>query len=147
MDRRELGKMIGALREPRRIKLLVKENVDIALGVAAAFSKCVTPESAWVALSSVLELEELDGRSPASVVLLCFFRKYVFNLYEEIIFLLVERSRLVDDEGRRARETLRLMKIIAEIALDYSAEKDYYIYTRNVAADATKAWTAEPRPL
>jgi hypothetical protein len=75
--------------------------------------------------------------------LLCFFRKYVFNLYEEIIFLLVDRSRLDDDEGKRAREAMRLMRIIAEIARDYAGEKDYLIYTRNVAADATKAWTPE----
>jgi hypothetical protein len=138
MDRRELGKMIGALTQPRQIKLLVKENLYIAIGIAAAVSKHVTPESAWVAVASVLELEEEEPSSPASIVLLCYFRKYVFNLYVEVMYLVMDRSRLDDEEGKRALQAKRLMRIIAERARAQAAEEDQLNHFKKVATEQTK---------
>jgi hypothetical protein len=137
MARKELGRMVGALDQPRRVKLLAMENLRKSLDIAGSVSKYVTPKSAWAAVSAAVELEEEDEVSLAPLVLLCYFRRFFYNLYEEVIF--IAESILPTDEGARAREVLRLTRVISDRAEEHEKKEEEI---RRIVAEANASWAA-----
>jgi len=142
VDRRELDRMVDALPQPPSIKLLAKENLRMSLAIAGAVSEFLSPKSAWVGVLAALELEEEGDVSVSALVLLSYLRKFIFNLYEEVVYIAVVEDYYHAEEETRARRVLGLVDAINSRAKEYKKEQKKLEEFRRIAKESTASYEA-----